>query len=405
MLSDVTARYAKPKAQPYKLTDERGLYLLVNPKGGKSWRMNYRFGDKQNTLSFGTYPDVSLAQAREKREQARKLLADGIDPAQQRNAQKQAGEERSRNSFEVIGREWFSRHQSAWAKSHSTKIIRRLECDIFPWLGQRPIAEISAAELLTVLRRIEDRGAIETAHRAKQNCGQIFRYAIATGRAEHDIAANLKGALTPPEVTHLAAITEPKEIGTLLRAIAKHKRCSFITKCALRLAPLVFARPGELRTAKWEEIDLDKAQWAYNASKTKTPHIVPLSTQALAILRELHPLTGNGCYVFPNQRSAHKPMSENTVSKALRNMGYTSEEMTGHGFRAMARTVLDEVLNIRPEIIEQQLAHAVKDPNGRAYNRTKHLDQRRHMMQAWADYLDSLALGAQVLPFPNSYAG
>jgi integrase len=405
MLSDIETRKAKPKDKPYKLSDERGLYLLVNPNGGKLWRLNYRFEGKQKTLALGVYPDVSLAQAREKRDEARKLIAGDIDPGLHRKTQKRAIIERAAHSFEAVAREWFSKYQPTWTPDHGEKIIRRLERDVFPWIGARPIAEINAPELLTVLRRIEARGALETAHRAHQNCGQVFRYAVATGRAERDPSGDLRGALPPAKVKHLAAITEPAEIGALLRSMAGYQG-SLITRCALRLAPLVFVRPGELRQAEWSEIDLDRAEWCIPAERMKMrePHIVPLSSQAVAILRELHPLTGTGRFVFPSPRAATRPMSNNAVLSALRRMGYSNDEMTGHGFRAMARTVLDEVLGFRVDIIEHQLAHAVKDPNGRAYNRTKHLDEQRRMMQAWADYLDSRESGAEVIPFPHQSA-
>jgi integrase len=399
MLTDVSIRKAKPKDAPYKLTDERGLYLLVNPSGGRLWRINYRFDGKQKTLALGIYPDVSLAQARERRDEARKLLAEGIDPGEHRKTQRRAVIERATNSFEAVAREWFSKFRPTWAPSHAEKIIRRLEVDVFPWIGEKPIAEVTAPELLAVLRRIEGRGALETAHRAHQNCGQVFRYAVATGRAERDPCADLRGALPPTRKRHFSAITEPKEIGALLRAIWDY-RGSFITRSALQLAPLVFVRPGELRNAEWSEIDFERAEWCIPADrmKMKEPHLVPLPLQAVMILRELHALTGTGRYVFPSPRTASRPMSNNGVLSALRRMGYGKDEMTGHGFRAMARTVLDEVLGFRVDIIEHQLAHAVKDPLGRAYNRTKHLDERRRMMQAWADYLDGLRNGAGVVP-------
>lgn len=405
MLTDTEIRKAKPQDKPYKMADERGMYLQVHTNGGKYWRFDYRFDGKRKTLALGTYPDVTLAKAREKRDEARKLLADGIDPGIHKQTQKRAVIERATNSFEAVAREWFSKYQPTWTPDHAEKIIRRLERDVFPWLGARPIAEITAPELLAVLRRIEERGALETAHRAHQNCGQVFRYAVATGRAERDPSGDLRGALPPTRVKHLAAITEPAEIGALLRSIAGYQG-SVITRCALRLAPLVFVRPGELRNAEWSEIDLDRAEWCIPAERMKMrePHIVPLSSQAVAALRELHPLTGTGRFVFPSPRSSSRPMSNNAVLSALRRMGYSNDEMTGHGFRAMARTVLDEVLGFRVDIIEHQLAHAVKDPNGRAYNRTKHLDERRRMMQAWADYLDSKETGAQVIQFPQQAA-
>jgi len=392
-LSDTAVRNAKAKEKPYKLADEKGMYLLAN-KAGKYWRFDYRFEGKRKTLALGVYPDVNLKEARDKRDNVRRQIAQGIDPGAQKKATKAAESE----TFEAIAREWFAKFAPNWAKNHSEKIIRRLERDIFPWLGKRPIREITAPDLLTVLRRIEGR-ALETAHRALQNCGQIFRYAIATGRADRDISADLKGALPPAKLGHFAAVTDPKKIGALLRAIDAFEG-TFPVKCALKLAPLVFVRPGELRTAEWEHIDLDRAEWCYTVTKTNTPHIVPLSAQAVEILKELHPLTGHGRYAFPSVRTLNgdKPMSDMALLAALRRMGFEKDEMSVHGFRALARTVLDEVLGFRPDIIEHQLAHTVRDPNGRAYNRTKHLEERRRMMQAWADYLDGLKRGADVIP-------
>ncbi len=398
MLSDIETRNAKPQAKPYKLSDERGLYLLVQPSGGKLWRFDYRHEGKRKTLALGGYPDTKLKDARERRDVARKQLADGIDPSENRKAQKQARDDLNANSFEVVAREWFGKFQPTWTEGHSSKIISRLERDIFPWVGARPIAEVKAPELLKCLRRVENRGALETAHRALQNCGQVLRYAIATGRAERDISADLRGALTPVRQSHHAAITDPQAIGELLRAIDGYSG-SLVTKCALRLAPLVFLRPGELRQAEWSEIDLDKAEWniAAERMKMREPHLVPLSSQAVEILREVHALTGQSRYVFPGARTNGRPMSDNAILAALRRMGYAKEEMSGHGFRAMARTLLDEVLGVRPDYIEHQLAHAVRDPNGRAYNRTAHLVERRKMMQLWADYLEKIKAGAEVI--------
>lgn len=390
---------AKAESKPRKLADEKGLFLLVTPKGGKWWRLKYRFGGKEKLLSLGVYDDVSLKSARERRDEARRLLAEGIDPGQHRKTTKRMQTERAANSFEAVAREWFSKYSPAWAAGHSEKIIRRLERDLFPWIGGRPIAELSAPDLLEVLRRIEERGAVETAHRAKQNAGQVFRYAIATGRAVRDPSGDLRGALTPWKPQHYPAITDPKEIGPLLRAMDGFTG-TFPVKCALKLAPMLLVRPGELRQAEWSEINLDAATWEIPAAKMKMrlTHLVPLPIQAVEILRHLHPLTGNNRFVFPGVRDHSHPMSENTVNMGLRRMGYPKEIMTGHGFRAMARTVLDEILGFRPDWIEHQLAHAVKDPNGRAYNRTAHLKQRQEMMQAWADYLDSLK-AENVVPF------
>ncbi len=416
-LTDTAIRNAKPGDKPSKLFDERGLFLLVTPTGGKWWRLKYRFDGKEKLLSLGTYPDVPLAGriekdqitgkprkikgARDLRDEARELLAQGVDPGENRKATKAARQDRAANSFEVVAREWYTKMAPAWVEHHGDRIIRRFERDIFPWIGGRPIADVTAPELLAAVRRIEGRGAVETAHRALQNCGQVFRYAVATGRAERNPTGDLKGALPPVKGEHFAAVTEPAEVAKVLRALDGYEG-TFTVACALRLAPLVFVRPGELRKAEWADIDLDAAEWRYIVTKTKTSHIVPLSTQAVAILRELHALTGTGRYVFPGARSNGRPMSDNAILAAMRRMGIPKDEMSGHGFRAMARTILDEVLGFRPDFIEHQLAHAVKDPNGRAYNRTAHLGERRKMMQAWADYLEKLKAGAEVLPFTKA---
>lgn len=406
-LTDTGIRKAKHTDKPRKLTDGAGLYLLLNPKGSRWWRWDYRYLGKRKTLSMGTYPDTGLADARSRRDEARKLLAAGVDPGENRKATRAATEDRAANSFEVVGREWFGKQKANWVKGHADKILLRLENDIFPWLGSRPIADVTAKQLLTTINRIVDRGAVESAHRALQNCGQVFRYAIVTGRAERNPAADLRGALPTVKPTHHAAITDPDKVGGLLRAIDVYVG-TFVTKCALRLAPLVFVRPGELRQAEWGEIELDDAAWNIPGEKMKMgePHLVPLSEQAVAILRELQPLTGRGRYVFPSARSPKRPMSNNAVLSALRRMGFDKDEMSGHGFRAMARTILDETLHFRPDYIEHQLAHAVRDPNGRAYNRTAHLAERRKMMQAWADYLDALkADTGKVLVFKQKASG
>lgn len=393
-LTDTAIKKAKPEAKQRKLFDGRGLFLLISPKGGKWWRFKYRFDSKEKLLSLGTYPDITLKQARERRDEARRLVASGIDPAEQRKAQKAAHASANANSFEVVAREWFAKQAPNWSSSHSTRIIRRLERDIFPWVGDTPVTKINAPQLLTVLRRIEERGAPDTAHRALGNCGQIMRYAFATGRADRDPTADLRGALTPIKGSHFAAVTEPDKIGGILRALDSYQG-TLPVRCALRLAPLVFVRPGELRQAQWDAIDLEAAEWRYTVTKTQTEHIVPLSRQAIEILREIQPLTGKGQYVFPSARNPRgdRPMSDNAILSAMRRMGIEKNEMSGHGFRAMARTILDEVLGFRPDYIEHQLAHAVRDPNGRAYNRTAHLPERRRMMQEWADYLQELKSG------------
>jgi integrase len=398
-LSDVQVRNAKTKEKDCKLSDGQGLYLLIATTGGKLWRLDYTFAGKRKTLALGNYPSVSLSDARQRRDDARKLLANGVDPGAIKKAQKAATVAVTENSFEVVAREWHSKFSGSWSACHTETTLGRLQLDVFPVLGVRAIGEIRAPELLTMLRRIESRGALETAHRVRTICGQIFRYAVATGRAERDTAADLKGALPPYKKSHLAAITDPKDVAPLLRAIDGYQG-SFVVKSALQLASLVFVRPGELRQAEWVEIDLDAAEWNIPAErmKMKVAHLVPLSSQAVEIFRELKLLTGNSRYVFPSGRSFTRPMSNNAINAALRRMGFDKDEMTGHGFRAMARTILDEVLQVRPDFIEHQLAHAVKDPNGRAYNRTAHLVERRKMMQTWADYLDGLKSGAKVLP-------
>jgi integrase len=389
MLTDILIRNAKPAQKAKRIWDERGLYLEISPAGGKLWRFKYQFAGKEKRIGMGIYPDVGLQKARERREEARKLLADGIDPSVHRQATKAVAALEAANQFELVAREWFMGYSQSWAPSHSKTVIARLEKDIFPYLGNRAISLITAPELLAVVRKVEARGALESAHRELNICSQVFRYAIATGRAERDPAADLRGALPPIQKGHFAAVTDPKRLGELLRMIWGYQG-GHIVRCALRLNPLVFVRPGELRRAEWKDIDLEKAEWRYLVTKTKLQHIVPLSKQAIEILQELHPLTGNKQYVFTNPRSPLKPMSENAVLAALRALGIEKDEMTGHGWRATARTLLDEVLGFRPELIEHQLAHAVKDPLGRAYNRTQHLDERREMMQRWADYLNEL---------------
>ena len=391
-LTSTTLRNARPGAKPIKLFDGGGLFLLLSPAGGKWWRLKYRFEGKEKLMSLGTYPEVGLKEARERRDDARKRLAAEIDPGEHRKAMKSAKADRAANSFEVIAREWIAKYSPTWAESHSSKVIKRLENDVFPWIGGRPIADLSAPDILVVLRRIESRGALDTSHRALQNCGQVFRYAIATGRATRDPCPDLKGALPPAKHVHFASITEPERVAELLRAIEGF-RGTFIVQCALRLAPLFFVRPGELRKALWADIDLEKAEWRYLVTKTKTEHLVPLSKQAIETLRELHALTGDRANVFPG-RDPHKPMSNAAINAALRRMGYdTKTEITGHGFRAMARTILHQDLGVAPEVIEHQLAHRVPDNLGAAYNRTKFLKARRAMMQQWADYLDSLRGG------------
>ncbi len=396
-LTDLVVRTAKPTEKRQKLFDGGGLFLEVTPQGGKGWRLKYRFAGKEKLLSLGVYPEVSLKQARERRDAERKRLAEGVDPSHYRKAFKAKQLEGAANSFEAVAREWYAKNAPTWAENHGPRTLRRLEKDLFPWVGRRPVAEVTAPEILVCLRRIEARGAIETAHRALQNAGQVMRYAVATGRAERDPTSDLRGALQPVTKTHFAAVTEPKRAAELLRTLDGYEG-SFIVRCALRLASLVFVRPGELRQAKWADVDLEAAEWRYHVTKTDTEHIVPLSRQAVEILNEIKPLTGSGMYVFPSARTEVRPMSNNAVLAAMRRMGIDSDEMTGHGFRAMARTILDEVLGVPAHLIEHQLAHAVRDANGRAYNRTAHLPERKKMMQQWANYLDQIKVGGNVVP-------
>ena len=394
-LTDISIKAAKPAAKPVKLFDAGGLFLIVTPAGGKWWRLKYRFQGRAKTLSLGTYPLVGLKDARERRDELRRQLARGIDPGVVRKACKES----QANTFEALALEWHAKFKHTWTAEHAERIRARLKADVFPWLGAKSIRDITAPELLAVVRRIEARGALDTAHRALANCGQVFRYAIATGRAEHDPSGDLRGALPSVKPKHHASITDTKAIGALLRAIDGYQGHS-VTRCALQLAPLVFVRPGELRAAEWQEFDLDNAEWRIPGSRMKmrTTHIVPLSHQAVAILRELYPLTGRGKYVFPSLRTGDRPMSENTVNAALRRLGYDKSEMTGHGFRSMASTLLNEQ-GWHHDAIERQLAHIERNAVRGAYNYAEHLPERRRMLQFWADYLDGLRSGAAVLPF------
>lgn len=388
-LTAIAVKEAKPEAKRRKLPDGGGLFLQVNPNGTKYWRYKYRFAGKEKLLALGVYPDVSLKAARTYHRDAQDLLKSGIDPSAHRKAIKLTKNTAAANSFKLVALEWFSKQKPIWSESHWTKVERMMTKDLFPYLGTRSLKEITPPELLAVLRKIEDRGALESAKRTKQIAGQIFRYGVATGRCERDASQDLTGALANPVKQHRAAITDPKAVGPLLNALDGYQGTA-VVKAALRLAPLTFVRPGELRKAKWADIDFDKAEWRYYVTKTKSDHIVPLSNQAIAILRDIQPLTCNSEYVFPGARTLSRPMSDNAVLSAMRRMGIDKDEMCGHGFRAMARTIMDEELNIRPDWLEHQLAHAVRDVHGRAYNRTAHLLERKKMMQSWADYLDTL---------------
>lgn len=394
-LTDMRVKTAKPKEKPYKLADGGGLYLEITPSGSKLWRMKFmQSSGKESRLSFGAYPEVTLTQAREARAEARKLKAAKVDPGQAKRDLKLAKQAAELHSFESIAREWLDKTAVDRAESTQAKNTSWLEKNIFPEIGAKPISAIKPRDVLAALRKIEARGAIESAHKIKQICGQVFRYAVASELAEHDVTADLRDALAAVPEAHYAAITKPKLVAELLRAIHTYKGHPY-AMTALKLAPMVFQRPGELRSMEWVEIDFDRAEWNIPGSKMKMKrdHLVPLSTQAVELLRAMYALSGHGKYVFPSVRTGSRCMSENTINVALRAIGYPREVMTGHGFRAMARTIMDEILDERVDLIEHQLAHAVKDPNGRAYNRTAHLPARRKMMQRWADYLDQLRTG------------
>ncbi|MBO9649699.1 MAG: integrase arm-type DNA-binding domain-containing protein [Variovorax sp.] len=399
-LTDTFVRQVKPtgKAAGDKYADGAGMYLLVKA-AGKYWRMDYAFAGKRKTLALGTYPEVSLAKARDRRAIARELLADGTDPSAAKREEKQARADAAANTFEVVARQWLTKTAAKRQAITQSKVKTWLEKDVFPFIGKMPISTIGPRDVLErVVRKLEARGAIDTAHRVKQLCGQVFRFAVVSGLAERDVTADLSEALAAKAAKHFPAITEPKKVGDMMRSIYAYSGHP-ATVAALKLAPLVFVRPGELRTAEWSEIDLDAAEWRIPGSKMKMgiDHIVPLSTQAVEVLRGLQLITGHGRYVFPSIRTGERPMSENTINAALRAMGYSADVHTAHGFRAMARTIMDEVLGERVDFIEHQLSHMVKDANGRAYNRTAHLPARRDMMQRWADYLEKLRVGADVI--------
>jgi integrase len=398
-LTDTFAKNIKHTGTPAgdKCTDGGGMFLLVKA-AGKYWRMNYRFADKRKTLALGVYPAVSLLKARQRRDKARELLADGIDPSAAKQDDKQAKADAAANTFEMVARDWLAKTAATRMASTHGKVTTWLEKDVFPSIGTMPVSAIGPRDVLVTVRKMEARGAVDSAHRVKQICGQVLRFAVAGGIAERDVTQDLKGALAAVPKAHFAAITEPKQLGDLMRSIFAYSGHP-CTVAALKLTPLVFVRPGELRTMEWAELDLDAAEWRIPGSKMKmkTEHLVPLSTQAVALLRSVQPITGHGRYVFPSLRTGERSMSENTINAALRGMGYSKEVHTAHGFRASARTIMDEVLGERVDLIEHQLAHAVKDANGRAYNRTAHLPARRVMMQTWADYLDKLRIGADVI--------
>lgn len=409
-LTDTAIRKAMPGPKTRKLSDGKGLYLELSPAGGRWWRLKYRIAGVEKRISLGTYPETSLKAAREKMEEARALVAQGIDPSQARKAAKQEAahqdEQAQREaqglplhgSFESVAREWFDTRKDEWATTYAKKIFRRLEADVFPWLGRLPVPNITPPMVLDMLRKAENRGAIETAHRVLETCGQVFRFAVATGRIESNPARDLKDALRKPMVQHFAAITDPQRFGELLRAIDSYRGTPVVC-AALRLMPLMLLRPGELRQAQWDELDLPAATWTVPAARMKRekvgkiygkPHIVPLPRQAVAIFEALKPLTEHSPYVFRGERSAQRPMSDAAINAALRTLGFSADEVTGHGFRASARTMIVERLGIAESVVEAQLAHSVRDNLGRAYNRTEFMQERVRMMQQWADYLDTL---------------
>ena len=391
-LTDISIKNAKPREKAYKMADGGGLYIEISPNGGKWWRYKFRFNGKESRISLGTYPEVGLKEARERHIEERKKIASGVNPNEARKQKKVVAKLNSQNSFEAVAREWWQLHMKNKAESHKNKVIRRFELYLFPWIGSVAINEITAPQLLNTIKRVEKLNKAETAHRALQTASQVFRFAVQNGYAIRDITTDLKGALPATSTKHMAAFTDPKDVGELLRAIDGFNG-SFTVLCALKLSALLFSRPGELRTAKWADIDLDTGEWRYVVSKTNTNHLVPLPKQAVEILRDLYAISGDGEYVFQNGHSPLRPMSEAAVNAALKRMGYdTQSEITGHGFRATARTLLHERLNIDPYIIEHQLAHSVPDTLGTAYNRTKFIEQRKEMMQSWADYLDKLKL-------------
>lgn len=400
MLNDTRVRSAKSREKAFKLSDERGLFLLVMPTGSRLWRLKYRVNGREKLISLGAYPDVTLKRAREKRDAARRLIADGIDPSVQRKAERAA----LAQSFEGVAKEWLELQTKSLAPETISILTARLDSGLYPYIGSRPISAITAQEVLSALRRIESRGRHETAHRVRALAGRVFRYAVATGRAQHDVAADLIGALAPVKSKNFASVIDPVRVGELMRAIHGYSGHP-VTALALKLAPLVFVRPGELRAAEWTEFDLVNAEWRIPGERMKMgePHVVPLSRQALAILRELQPLARGGKYLFPSLRTRDRPMSDNTINAALRRMGYTSEEQTGHGFRSMASTLLNEQ-GFPPDVIELQLAHTERNKVRAAYNKAQRLPERRKMMQAWADYLDGLRAGGNVVPLKHRRA-
>lgn len=401
-LTDTALRNAKPADKPYKLYDEKGLYLIVNPNGGKWWRLKYRFNDKEKTLSLGTYPEIKLAGARIQRDEARTLVAEGNDPSEARKDAKAQAKLEAFNTFEAVANEWHSLHNKNKTERHQQRVKRWLEFYLYPSLGKRTISSVTAPMVLDATDILQKQDKLETAHRVIQTAGQVFRYAIQKGFATYNPAPDLKGALPPPVVKNMAAILEPKDFAGLLRSIDGYQG-TLTVRCALKLAPLLFQRIGELRHMKWADLDFERNEWRYTVTKTKTEHIVPLSTQAVNIIKQMQSYSGHGQFVFPGGRTHERPMSENAINGALRNLGYdTQNDITGHGFRAVAQTLGEQELGFDPKHIERQLAHSVANPLGTAYERAQFLQSRKVMMQKWADYLDELKSGAKVIPLKQA---
>jgi len=403
-LTDIQIRNAKPLDKQYKLADSGGLFMLVHPNGSKYWRFKYRFLGKEKTLSIGVYPYLSLADARESRDLAKKSLAKNIDPGELKQIQKTDAKKEASNTFEVVAREWHEKNKVKWVEKNAKRNLSMLERHVFPFIGRVSISKVRPADLLSAIKKIEDRGNAETAHRTLQICGQVFRYAIATDRATTDLSVVLRGSLGPLVVKHHASITDPNKLGEFLRDIYNYDG-AYLTQQALKLAPLVFVRPGELRHAEWSEIDLEKSEWAISAEKMKmrTKHIIPLSKQAIAIFKDLKNHTGHLQYVFTSVTSVKRPMSENTINMALRRMDYDNTEVTGHGFRSTASTILHEQ-GWPHDAIERQLAHSDRNKVSAAYNYAEHLPKRKEMMQHWADYLDAIRTGAKIISIKEKVA-
>jgi integrase len=407
MLTDIACKSARcpPDKARGRCSDSGGLYLEVSPSGSKRWFWKYYFDGKEKRLALGSYPTVPLKQARQDRDDARKVLQTGADPAKRRQIERLEAQLHTVNTFEAVARELHATKTSGWSAQYAERWLERMEKDLFPWLGSVPLPDITAPMLLNTLRRIEKRGAKETAHTLRQTAGQVFRHGIATGRCIRNPAPDLHGALQPLNIKHMAAILEPARAGDLMRSMHGYPGQP-VTRAALLLSALLFQRPGNIRHMEWAEVDLEQGLWTIPAAKMKRtvygkvngrPHLVPLPVQAADLLRELQPLTGHSLYVFPSLISSKRPMSENTVRVALRRMGYTNDDMTPHGFRAMARTIMVEKLDMQPEVIEAQLAHGKSGPLGAAYDRAEYMEQRKQMMQTWADYLDRLRVGAEVI--------